>query len=175
MASLGQKFDIVLLLGVYYHLLDPFYAFAQLRHCCHSGTIVCIEGNESIGLPDNTAGFNAAHGSNKFYPTNGYLRQLLETTYFSISNEQFLEPVHLPARVITPRWRYRMCRKAAFGSEADIRKMATQLILPQSERLQMVRRAFFTCGVFEGENPLHMYRPPFGLDAYDSRFKERVR
>jgi hypothetical protein len=35
LGSLGQTFDIILLLGVYSHLLDPLDAFAQLRHCCH--------------------------------------------------------------------------------------------------------------------------------------------
>src|SRR6478672_591627 len=37
---LGQRFDVVLCLGVYYHLFDPFYAFAQLRHCSHENSLV---------------------------------------------------------------------------------------------------------------------------------------
>ena len=44
LASLGQRFDVVLCLGVFYHLWDPLYGFAQLRHCCHRDTLVIIEG-----------------------------------------------------------------------------------------------------------------------------------
>ena len=32
---LDSKYDVILCLGVYYHLFDPFYAFAQIRHRCH--------------------------------------------------------------------------------------------------------------------------------------------
>ena len=35
LASLGRAFDIVMCLGIYYHLHDPFYAFSQIRHCSH--------------------------------------------------------------------------------------------------------------------------------------------
>jgi tRNA (mo5U34)-methyltransferase len=95
LTSLGQKFDIILLLGVYYHLLDPFYAFAQLRQCCHTGTVVCIEGNESIGLPENAAGLDLTEGGGKFSPTAGYLQQLLRAAYLSVSAERFLEPLRI--------------------------------------------------------------------------------
>ncbi len=43
-SKLGETFDIVLCLGVYYHLIDPFAAFAQLRHCLHTGSNVVFEG-----------------------------------------------------------------------------------------------------------------------------------
>lgn len=44
LASLGRTFDVVLFLGVHYHLWDPLYALTQIRHCCHPGTLVVIEG-----------------------------------------------------------------------------------------------------------------------------------
>ncbi len=31
-AKIGETFDIILCLGIYYHLVDPFYAFSQIRH-----------------------------------------------------------------------------------------------------------------------------------------------
>src|SRR5438128_1502203 len=30
---LQRKFDVILCLGCFYHLIDPFYAFTQIRHC----------------------------------------------------------------------------------------------------------------------------------------------
>jgi tRNA (mo5U34)-methyltransferase len=33
LAQLGRTFEVILCLGVYYHLLDPFYALTQIRHC----------------------------------------------------------------------------------------------------------------------------------------------
>ena len=35
-------------------------------------------------------------------------------------------------------------------------------------------RLFTVCVPFEGVNELHPYRPPFGLDLYDSRFASRA-
>jgi tRNA (mo5U34)-methyltransferase len=51
LSELQTKFDIILCLGVYYHLIDPFYAFAQIRHCCHDNTIVVFEGDLVSNLP----------------------------------------------------------------------------------------------------------------------------
>jgi tRNA (mo5U34)-methyltransferase len=47
--SLGRTFDVVLCLGVCYHLVDSFYAFAQVRHCCHPNTVVVFEGDAAMG------------------------------------------------------------------------------------------------------------------------------
>ena len=44
LTSLNRTFDVILCLGVFYHLRDPFYGFAQIRHCCHPDTIVVMEG-----------------------------------------------------------------------------------------------------------------------------------
>lgn len=175
LASLGQKFDVILMLGVFYHLFDPFYAFAQLRHCSHPGTIICVEGNESIGLPENSAGLDLTQHSGKFYPTAGYLHQLLQATYFSVSTERFIEPDKYVPPPIANDWRWRMCRTALFGSEAKIREMASRLVEPPPYKVKSVRRVFSICHAFEGENPLHLYPPPFGLHAYDPRFADATR
>ena len=58
LGKLETKFDIILCLGVFYHLLDPFYAFAQIRHRCHEHSIVVFEGDAFFGLietPDQSA------------------------------------------------------------------------------------------------------------------------
>ena len=168
LASLGQKFDVVLMLGVYYHLVDPFYAFAQLRHCCHSETVVCIEGNESTGLPENTAILDLSQGPGKFNPTAGYLDQMLRAAYFNVSARRFLEP-RLAKPQISSKWRWRMWRKALFGSVDEVRDMATAVVTPPGW-LQTVRRTFLTCRAVEAENSVHVYPPPFGLHVYDPRF-----
>jgi len=170
LASLGQKFDVVLMLGVYYHLVDPFYAFAQLRHCCHPETNVCVEGNESIGLPENTAMLDLNHGPGKFNPTGGYLDQLLRAAYFSVSTRRSLEPPAPEAARIRSKWRLRMWRNAFFGSDDKLRQMAHSVVAPPGH-LQSLRRTFRTCTVVEEANPLHVYPPPFGLHVYDPRFK----
>ena len=171
LASLDRKFDVILMLGVYYHLFDPFYAFAQVRHCCHSGTVVCIEGNESFGLPNDTAALDLNNLGGKFNPSIGYLRQLLQAAYFLITAEQMLEPVK---RYTPPplhrKLRWRLARKALFGSDSAVREMASQLGAPHPGQYNWIRRAFLTCKVLEGENPMHVMPPPFGLSAYDPRF-----
>lgn len=55
LASLDQRFDIILFFGVYYHLHAPFYALSQIRHCCHKDTIVLIEG--PVALMDEPGGW----------------------------------------------------------------------------------------------------------------------
>jgi len=175
LASLGQKFDVILMLGVHYHLLDPFYALAQLRHCCHPETVLCLEGNESINLPENSAALDLTQHWGKFSPTAGYLRQLLSATYFSVSAERFLEPDKYVPRPASGKWRWRMVQAALLRPEAKVREIASRLVVPPPEIFKMLRRVFLVCRAFEGENPIHLYPPPFGLDAYDPRFKTPAR
>src|SRR5262249_45487759 len=122
LASLNQRFDIILFLGVYYHLHDPFYAFAQIRHCCHRDTIVLVEGNEALSLGPNEAVFNFPYRGCEFLPTFGALEQLLQATYFTIATQvrQPAPPVGHSSPVAASadaetggrlgwRWRLRLC------------------------------------------------------------------
>jgi tRNA (mo5U34)-methyltransferase len=43
--SLGVKFDIVLFLGIYYHLRDPLHALAMLRSVLNEGGLIVVEGD----------------------------------------------------------------------------------------------------------------------------------
>jgi tRNA (mo5U34)-methyltransferase len=54
LAKLERKFDVILCLGVYYHLVDPFAAFAQIRHCCTNDSIIVFEGDATIGIRPDT-------------------------------------------------------------------------------------------------------------------------
>src|ERR1043165_5446482 len=86
--SLQRKFDIILFLGVYYHLVDPYYALAQVRHCCHADSLVLIEGNEGLGLLPLSAVFDPGRATSKFLPTVTVLRALLRAAYFSVVSHQ---------------------------------------------------------------------------------------
>ena len=44
-SKLGERFEVILCLGVYYHLVDPFYAFSQVRHCSRDRSVVIFEGD----------------------------------------------------------------------------------------------------------------------------------
>ena len=61
------------------------------------------------------------------------------------------------------RWRLRMCREALTGSRSGV----GALLSPMTAN----RRVFLTCTPVERENPVHSYRPPFGLHQFDPRFK----
>ncbi len=149
LAGLGRKFDVILCLGVYYHLFDPFYAFAQIRHCCHRDTVVVLEGDVArFGLRDDVACLPFADATAPLYvPTSRTLEKTLGATYFTLKSQAFLNPA-------PKSWAKSVWRK-----------------LTRPGTLPSVDRAVTVCKPFEGANPLHDYRPPFGLHQYDDRFR----
>jgi tRNA (mo5U34)-methyltransferase len=161
LASLARRFDVVMFLGVYYHLLDPFHAFAQLRHCCHARTAVLVEGAEAVGLPAQAALIGV--DQTKFLPTGGVLDYMLSACYFDVASRAEMTAESELAR-LGWRWRLKMGCQALLGSRSGI--------AAQVPPMTANRRVFLTCKPVERENPLHAYQPPFGLHQYDSRFKE---
>ena len=138
--TLGTKFDIILCLGVFYHLYDPFYAFAQIRHCCHPDSIVIIEGDVFFGLIDSPIQTAALYGrdvrqAQRFVPDPNTLRLFVNAAYFEIVSEAVfdLSPVEKNA----PR--------------------------------RGVNRMLLVCRPSRGVNRCHEYWPPFGLHQYDAR------
>jgi tRNA (mo5U34)-methyltransferase len=139
--KLASKFDIILCLGVFYHLLDPFYAFSQIRHKCHERSLVVFEGDVFFGLietPDQSA---ALYGRDvrrapRFVPDLDTLRLLLEAAYFEIVSD------------------------AVFPLSGPIADGAS----PRG-----VNRVLVICRPFNGFNKVFEYQPPFGLREYDSR------
>jgi tRNA (mo5U34)-methyltransferase len=160
--SLSRKFDIILFLGVYYHLLDPFNALAQIRHCCHADTLVLIEGNEGMGLPGHTVRFDLDNRTSKFVPTEEAMADLLRAAYFLV---QARKPMAMPpAATQRPgwKWRLRLAVQALLGSREGVAKLQQPLLA--------IRRVFWSCVPMTGANDAHFYKPPFGLHAYDARF-----
>jgi len=132
-AKLGERFDIILCMGVYYHLVDPFYAFSQVRHCSRARSVVVFEGDfapDWFVQPQQAAYLDLGNPSRCFVPTLTFLRQMLEANYFRVMKESIYHGA------------------------------------PE----QPVNRILMVCEPFEGENALHLNRPPFGLHSYDPRF-----
>jgi tRNA (mo5U34)-methyltransferase len=151
LTSLGRKFDIILCLGVYYHLFDPFYAFAQVRHCCHPGTVVVFEGDIYRRDEQEQARYCFNDPSRSaFIPSRGTLNGMLRAAYLHVRQQTW------PGQ--TPQ---------------GLRRILHFLRTGQFPRPMTTERAVTVCMPFEGENPVHYYRPPFGLHAYDPRFAGR--
>lgn len=192
LAELGRQFDVIMCLGVFYHLVDPFYAFAQIRHCCHPGTIAVFEGNVTYGLPDSAVLWKAEVGWSRFTPTVGALAEMLSAAYLRPVEQVLLSPragddgsPPAPAASLPPhgrvgwQWRLRMTTAAVSGSRPAIKAAADVLFPPPPppplpappSPLKVDSRIFVRCEPLDGVNPLHYYFPPFGLHAYDPRFR----
>jgi tRNA (mo5U34)-methyltransferase len=163
LTRLKKKFDIILCLGVYYHLIDPFYAFAQIRHCCHDHTVVVFEGAVSSVLPVRAGTSRAAryqHDTStkpRFHPTPTALSGLLEAAYFTVINQAVMS---------WPRsgLRHRLKRAIRAFTATDREFIGSRIVVE--------------CHPFQGERRLFLYPPPFGLDRYDTRWAgepERLR
>lgn len=149
--TLGRKFDVVICFGVYYHLIDPFYAFAQLRHCCHSGSLVLLEGDAGRnGMRADEARYRFADTRwPTFVPSAPLLKNLLAAAYLRVESQAWLRP----------------------GLSRFLLGYAHHLKHHHIIDRTFIDRVFTVCTPFEGANLLHTYEPPFGLKAYDTRFR----
>lgn len=162
LSRLARRFDIVLMFGVYYHLLDPFRAFAEIRHCCGPDSLVLLEGIEALGLPAKTVRWDLGNRTSKFMPTREALEELLRAACIQMESA-----VPLDGASAFPMpgwgWRLRMAWRTFLGDRAGI----VGLLWP----LLAATRVFLTCRPIRSDSDAHLYKPPFGLDAYDDRFK----
>ena len=151
LASLNTKFDVIMCLGVYYHLLDPFHAFAQLRHCCHPGTLVLLEGNAGRGgmRPDEVRYTFGDSRRSAFVPSAPALENFLKAAYLQVRSQEWLRP----------------------GPFRRVKGLVQHLKRFNTISTTFIDRAFTVCTPFEGVNDLHTYEPPFNLGVYDERFR----
>ena len=141
LSNLGRKFDIILCFGVYYHLIDPFFAFANLRHCTHSDSLVFLEGDILLNGREEQADYYFGRSRYPlFLPSEQVLRKMLETTYMQVEDIIWLD-----------------------------RPREWALTLMKIMRKKAQARAFLRCRPFWGTNQCYDYRPPFGLYQYDDR------
>lgn len=90
LTGVGGPFDIILCLGVFYHLHDPLYAFTQLRHCCHGDSLVVLEGSVArSGLGHNTVQLFHSPWL-EFLPSRSALHSLAQASYFSVSSYEWM-------------------------------------------------------------------------------------
>lgn len=192
-AKLGRRFDIVLCLGLYYHLHDPFLAFAQLRHCLRPGGLVVVEGAAlTPAVPAGTQRYDPeASPACKFTPDLHSLQTMLRGAYLEPVRHAWMgavapppAPIPAPAPPAPPegrlgwRWRLRTCWEALRGSRAGVEEMNRRVNPPRSiaeapaGEVWPVGRLIVVCSAFEGASPAHpSYRPPLGLHQYDPRFR----
>ena len=110
-----SDFDIVLFLGVHYHLKDPLLALARLRQVMRPGAILVVEGEV---LDDDRASYarfcyHNHHGgdqSNWWVPTIACLREWVECNFFEIVDEYQIGRTHA-----TPTHRLKTMVKRALG------------------------------------------------------------
>lgn len=145
--KLGGRFDVVLCLGVFYHLTHLMSALTQLRHAVAPRGMVLLEGaaiqdhkKSSMDFlygPDDGFGGTVeperGDPSNWSIPTIRCLHDMLNACYFDVT-------------------------RMAFGPEDFLRGRVLMEARPK---------------VFA--NPQHIYRPPFGLDQYDLRFAKATK
>jgi tRNA (mo5U34)-methyltransferase len=89
--KLGKKFDIILYLGVFYHLKDPLRSFTSLRRVLKNGGSMIVEG-AVLNDPGCFANFyyrEPFYGdySNWWVPTRDCLRQWVECSFMKITWE----------------------------------------------------------------------------------------
>jgi tRNA (mo5U34)-methyltransferase len=182
--ELNRKFDVILFLGVYYHLFDPYYALTQIRHCCHENTLVVIDGPIGIALPENAGLFRFAHHACEVLPTHGMLRQLVEAAYLKeVESKIFVDPKDAAEREhqrtakepvpLGWRWRLSAARKVLSGDRALISAKVDEVIKKSVMPPQSHDRILMKCRPFVGTSELHQYAPPFGLEKYDDRFRSQ--
>lgn len=186
-ANLNRKFDVVLFLGVYYHLWDPFYALSQIRHCCHANTVLVMSGAIALQLPPYSIRLCYTDARHRFTPTVEAVRELLTANYFRpcdhISADGLLErrareaqmkpaPMSKQASPGKPTLLSRgkqVLRRSRSGLGKMLR--ASGVVQPRSRATQPYDTAVFHATAFEGKNEAHLYKPPFGLHAYDPRYR----
>lgn len=85
-----RDFDIVLYLGIFYHLRDPLLALARLRRVLKDGGLMLVEGEVRAG-EEVAADFHHenvhVHPSNWWVPTVPCLRQWLLSSRFEVVKE----------------------------------------------------------------------------------------
>jgi len=114
---------------------------------------VVFEGDVTTGMRPHTAQFDLSNPRMPiFVPMLDCLDGLLKAAYFEPIAQYFLEPI----RPWPLKHRLKVYAEAITGMHGR---------LPHR-----MNRAVTICRPIEVANALHLYKPPFGLAAYDPRF-----
>jgi tRNA (mo5U34)-methyltransferase len=85
--ELGVKFDVILFLGVYYHLRDPLRALGLLRNVLNDGGLIVVEGTAWYNRRKSFATFlyhdiSKDDRSNWWLPSVRCLEEWIESSFF---------------------------------------------------------------------------------------------
>ena len=147
--KLGRTFDIVLFLGVYYHLTHIMYGITQLRHMLNPGGEMIIEGG-AIDDSDRSymEFYYGSEGpepyrsdvSNWSVPSRRCIKDMVSANYFNVTDESFIR------------------HDSSTKAKEDSAERYGRIML----RATAVERADLN----------HFYEPQFGLSRFDPRFNK---
>jgi tRNA (mo5U34)-methyltransferase len=155
-SKLNLTFDIIICLGVYYHLVDPFAGFAEVRHLMHENSIAIFEGDATLELRPDTYYWDMSDSSKScFVPTQWGLNHMLKTAYMDVISQRWMRP---PQGIMVNIDPGHLTGPLGDKDPSDFKA------LKHREKIITVTKPF------SGENPLHPYKPPFNLSRFDTRF-----
>ena len=169
--ALNETFDIILCMGIFYHLVDPIFAFSQVRHRCHRDSLVVFEGEGTHSLDPQSVYYDLSDsGRPVFMPTQFTFRQMLEANYFDVAALHLAKEKRPAPPPWTPWKTFSRGLRAVLGIRPLPPPLPPEWVgLPAGMRDHT--RFLAVCRPMELANPLHTYRPPFGLHRYDDRFR----
>lgn len=144
------SFDVVLFMGVLYHLRYPMLALSQVRRVLGTNGLLVLETHAIKDESTSAIYFNYCEPdmedkSNWLFPTTLALRKMIQSSYFQIQQE-----VHSPTDLRSP-----------------LKKRVRRLIYPkQKEHIRVV----IVAKAVEREDPGYAFPDSF-LSNYDPRFK----
>jgi tRNA (mo5U34)-methyltransferase len=175
-AELGRRFDIVLFLGVLYHLTHPMYAITQIRHALKTGGEMILESGAVIdqqrsfmeyyyGYEGNEP-YRVVDPSNWVMPSCRCMKDMARANYFEVVDEDHL--VHPAAAPVedpgAPRGLDGIVQKTVKG-------LARRYSVPLKSDVRYGRMLVRAKAV-EQRDDNHLYQPLFGLHQYDPRFRK---
>ena len=178
-ASLGKRFDIVLFLGVLYHLTYPMYALTQIRHVVDRNGFVVVESGVIedderayldfyYGSEDGREPYRRMDPSNWVLPTRRCMRDMLKANYFDIRNEDSIlhpdDAIKLAPRKLT---------KTEHLIQSVVRRICNRYSVPL-ERDPRYGRQVILAQAAEKPDVNYLYAPLMDLHQYDTRFQEGV-
>lgn len=96
LSDLPPRFDVIFFLGLYYHLIDPFYALMQVRKKCDAGSLIVIEGDVLHNVHPGTVFLSDdLNVAPRFVPSEHGIETLIKAAYFSIETTE-LCPMPFP-------------------------------------------------------------------------------
>ncbi len=158
-----QQFDVVLLFGVYYHLHAPLAAVAGMRALCHDDSLALIEGACIRDEEQSHARYSLDNPGEKFIPTTRLLREMLEACYFKVERMAFLSEVSIAERLaLAPPSEVLQLAKRALKTKQEHDTAPPTSAEPRDRVMLFVRPV-------REANRYHRYKPPFGLERFDTR------